>query len=49
MKSVAFGMETFPRDTIKECRDTIRNLKRKAKQLKDGVKREFSIELGSEN
>jgi hypothetical protein len=48
MKSTTFGTETFPRDTIKECRETIRNIKRKAKQLKDGVKREFTIETGDE-
>jgi len=46
MKSAVYGTEEFPRDTIKECRETISRLKKKVKSLKDGIKREFAIELG---
>jgi hypothetical protein len=46
MTSTEFGREEFPRDTIKECRETIRNLKKKAKALKDGIEREYAVELG---
>lgn len=45
MTSPSFGREEFPRDTMKEVRQTIRNLKRKAKELNDGIEREFTIEL----
>ena len=45
MTSQAFGREEFPRDTMKEVRETIRNLKRKAKELNDGVEREYTFEI----
>ena len=45
MTSTAYGREEFPRDTMKEVRQTISNLKKAAKKLKDGIFRVYSIEL----
>ena len=45
MRSTAFGREDFPRDTMKEVKETTRNLKRKAKELNDGIEREITFEL----
>jgi uncharacterized protein Yka (UPF0111/DUF47 family) len=44
MTSTEFGREEFPRDTVKEVRETIRNLKKAAKKLNDGIERQFTIE-----
>ena len=48
MKSAVYGTEEFPRDTIKEAKATIARLKKKVKSLKDGIVREYAIELGGE-
>lgn len=45
MESHEFGVEEFPRDTKRECRETIANIKRTAKRLHDGIERTFNITL----
>lgn len=45
MSSPEFGSEEFPRDTIKEVRETKRNLLRKIKALNDGIKREITFRI----
>lgn len=41
MTSVEFGTEEFPRSTMSEVRTTMSRLKRKAKELNDGISRDF--------
>ena len=45
MTSAEFGTEEFPRDTLKEVRETKRNLRRKIKELNDGIKRTLTCRV----
>jgi hypothetical protein len=43
MSSDEFGTDEFHRDSLKEARNTVRNLRKEIKRLNDGVERTIEI------
>ncbi|NLS97505.1 MAG: hypothetical protein GXX96_35645 [Planctomycetaceae bacterium] len=48
MQSDEFGRETFPRDSLDDALDTIRNLVAQAESLNDGIEREIGIVVNAD-
>lgn len=49
MTSNEYGREEFPRDTLGEAIETVANLKKAARKLRDGVKRTYDILVDQES
>ena len=48
MQSDEFGRETFPRDSLDDALDTIRNLVAQVDPLSDGIEREIGIVVNAD-
>ena len=48
MQSDEFGRETFPRDSLDEALDTIRNLVAQVATLGDGIEREIGVVVNAD-